>query len=99
MDPRERGQNLGPQPKDNIVGTEFDFGGIRERIVTRDDFPLERARQVLKGETIAVAGYGVQGPAQALNLRGNGFNVIVGQRAGSTFEKAVQDGWVPGRNL
>ncbi len=99
MDPRERGQNLGPQPKDSIIGTEFDFGGVRERIVTRDDFSLERARQVLNGKTIAIIGYGVQGPAQALNLKENGFNVIVGQRAGSTFEKAVQDGWVPGRNL
>lgn len=81
------------------LGTEFDFGGVRERIVTRDDFSLERARQVLKDEIIAVIGYGVQGPAQALNLRDNGFRVIVGQRKGPTFEKAVTDGWEPDKTL
>lgn len=44
-------------------------------------------------------GYGVQGPGQACNLRDNGFNVIVGQRQGKTYEKAVADGWVPGETL
>lgn len=81
------------------LGTEFDFGGVTERVVTHDDFSLERARQVLRDETIAVIGYGVQGPAQALNLKDNGFKVIVGQRQGSTFDKAVEDGWIPGINL
>ena len=56
----------------------IDFGGTREEVVTRKEFPMSRARQVLKGETIAVIGYGVQGLAQALNLRDNGFKVIVG---------------------
>ena len=61
---------------------------------------LEKAREVLKDETIAVIGYGVQGPGQSLNLRDNGFNVIVGQRkGGKTWEKAVADGWVPGETL
>src|SRR3989344_5380542 len=77
------------------IGTEFDFGGVKERIVTRDDFSLEKARQVLAGETIAIIGYGVQGPGQSLNLRENGFNVIIGQRPGRSFDKAVQDGWIP----
>jgi len=67
--------------------------------MTREEFPLEKAREVLKNETIAVIGYGVQGPGQSLNLRDNGFNVIVGQRAGKTYEKAVADGWVPGKTL
>ena len=67
--------------------------------VIRDEFPLEKAREVLKDETIAVIGYGVQGPGQALNLRDNGFNVIVGQRPGKTYDKAVADGWVPGETL
>ena len=67
--------------------------------MTREEFPLEKAREVLKNETIAVLGYGVQGPGQACNLRDNGFNVIVGQRPGKTFEKAVADGWVPGETL
>jgi len=46
-----------------------------------------------------VLGYGVQGPGQACNLRDNGFNVIVGQRAGKTYDKAVADGWKPGETL
>lgn len=71
-----------------------------ENVVTREEFPLEKAREVLKNETIAVIGYGVQGPGQSLNLRDNGFNVIVGQRkGGKTWEKAVADGWVPGETL
>ena len=77
----------------------MNFGGVIEEVMTRDEFPLEKAREVLKDETIAVIGYGVQGPGQACNLRDNGFNVIVGQRQGKTFEKAVADGWVPGQTL
>ena len=77
----------------------MNFGGVQENVITRDEFTLEKAREVLKDETIAVIGYGVQGPGQSLNLRDNGFNVIVGQRAGKTFEKAVSDGWVPGQTL
>ncbi len=76
------------------------FGGVEENVVTREEFSLEKARETLKDETIAVIGYGVQGPAQALNLRDNGFNVIVGQRkGGKSWEKAVADGWVEGENL
>ena len=78
---------------------KMNFGGVIEEVMTREEFPLEKAREVLKGETIAVLGYGVQGPGQACNLRDNGFNVIVGQRQGKTFEKAVADGWVPGKTL
>ncbi|MDR1884570.1 MAG: ketol-acid reductoisomerase [Prevotella sp.] len=79
---------------------EMNFGGVVEQVATRDEFPLEKARDVLKNETIAVIGYGVQGPGQALNLRDNGFNVIIGQRkGGKTWEKAIADGWVPGETL
>ena len=77
----------------------MNFGGVIEEVMTREEFPLEKAREVLKDETIAVLGYGVQGPGQACNLRDNGFNVIVGQRQGKTYEKAVGDGWVPGKTL
>jgi ketol-acid reductoisomerase len=78
----------------------MNFGGVNENVVTREEFPLEKAREVLKNETIAVIGYGVQGPGQSLNLRDNGFNVIIGQRkGGKTWEKAVADGWVPGETL
>lgn len=79
---------------------KMNFGGVEENVVTREEFPLEKAREVLKDETIAIIGYGVQGPGQSLNLRDNGFNVIVGQRQNSkTWDKAVADGWVPGETL
>ncbi|GAB4408241.1 MAG: ketol-acid reductoisomerase [Bacteroidia bacterium] len=78
----------------------INFGGVEEAVVTREEFPLQHAREVLQGETLAALGYGVQGPAQALNLRDNGFNIIVGQRKGSSsWDKAVADGWVPGQTL
>ncbi len=79
---------------------QLNFGGTLENVVTREEFPLEKARQVLDNETIAVIGYGVQGPGQSLNLRDNGFNVIIGQRCPSaSWDKAVKDGWVPGVDL
>lgn len=78
----------------------INFGGVLEDVVTREEFPMEKAREVLKNETIAIIGYGVQGPGQALNLKDNGFNVIIGQRKNSkTWDKAVADGWVPGKTL
>ena len=78
----------------------MNFGGVEENVVTRDEFPLSKAQLVMKDETIAVIGYGVQGPGQSLNLRDNGFNVIVGQRKNSkSWDKAVADGWVPGETL
>jgi len=78
----------------------INFGGIDETVVTREEFPLAKAKEVLAKETIAVLGYGVQGPGQALNLKDNGFNVIVGQRKGSaSWDKAVKDGWVEGETL
>lgn len=80
---------------------KIDFGGVVEDVVTRDEFSLEKARQVLKDETIVVLGYGVQGPAQALNMKDNGFKVLVGQAIEDKFywDKAVADGWVPGETL
>jgi ketol-acid reductoisomerase len=78
----------------------MNFGGVNENVVTREEFPLEKAREILKKEVIAVIGYGVQGPGQSMNLRDNGFNVIVGQRKDSkTWDKAIADGWVPGQTL
>jgi ketol-acid reductoisomerase len=79
---------------------KIDFGGVEEEVVTRDEFPLAKAREVLKNEVVAVLGYGVQGPAQAMNMRDNGIKVIVGQRQGTkNWDKAVADGWVPGKTL
>ena len=79
----------------------IDFGGEKETVVTRKEFPIAKARKVLKKETIAVIGYGVQGPAQALNLKDNGFNVIIGQAPEfkRDWDRAVRDGWVPGKTL
>ncbi|MFT5570149.1 MAG: ketol-acid reductoisomerase [Cyclobacteriaceae bacterium] len=79
---------------------KINFGGVEEEVVTREEFPLSKAQKVLKDETIAIIGYGVQGPGQALNLRDNGMNVIVGQRkGGDSWKKAVADGWVEGETL
>src|ERR1700761_5893558 len=79
---------------------KINFGGVVEEVVTREEFPMEKALEVMKNELIAIIGYGVQGPAQALNLKDNGFNVIVGQRNNSSsWEKAISDGWVPESNL
>lgn len=78
----------------------INFGGVEEKVVTREEFPLEKAREVLSHETVAIIGYGVQGPGQALNQKDNGVNVIVGQRKNSkSWDKAVADGFVPGETL
>ena len=79
---------------------QIKFGNVEEEVVTREEFPLEKAREVLRDEVVAVLGYGVQGPAQALNMRDNGINVIVGARQGGrSWNKAVKDGWKPGETL
>lgn len=79
---------------------KIDFGGVLEDVITREEFPLSKALEILKNETIAVIGYGVQGPGQALNMKDNGFKVIVGQRKDSkTWDKAKKDGWVEGKDL
>ena len=80
---------------------EIDFGGVKEEVITRKEFPMSKAKRVLIKEIIAVIGYGVQGPAQSLNLRDNGFNVIVGQAKEfkRDWDRAVKDGWKPGVSL
>lgn len=80
---------------------KINFGGEIETVVTREEFPLAKAREVLKDEVIAVLGYGVQGPAQALNMKDNGLNVIIGQSKNfaKDWDRAVKDGWVPGKDL
>ncbi|HDJ33001.1 MAG TPA: ketol-acid reductoisomerase [Bacteroidetes bacterium] len=79
---------------------KINFGGVTENVVTREEFSLEKARNILKNETLAVIGYGVQGPGQALNLKDNGFRVIVGQRSGgASWKKALADGWKEGTDL
>ena len=79
----------------------IDFGGVKEEVVMRSEFSMEKARKVLKNETIAVIGYGVQGPGQSLNMKDNGFNVIIGQSKDfmRDWDRAVADGWKPGKDL
>ncbi len=78
----------------------LDFGGIKEDVITREEYSIEHAREVLKDEIIATLGYGIQGSGQALNMKENGINVIVGQRKNSkSYNKALQDGWIPGKTL
>ena len=79
---------------------KFDFGGVMEEVITSEEFSLQEARDILQDETVAVLGYGVQGPGQALNMRDNGIRVIVGQReGGASWDRAVADGFVPGETL
>ena len=80
---------------------KIDFGGVEETVVMRKEFSLAKARRVLKKEVVAVIGYGVQGPAQALNMKDNGINVIIGQskQFPRDWDRAVKDGWVPGETL
>lgn len=80
---------------------KINFGGVTENVTTRQEFTLEKAKETLKDEIICVIGYGVQGPAQSLNMKDNGFNVIVGQSPDfkEDWDRAVKDGWVPGKTL
>jgi len=80
---------------------KINFGGVEETVITRKEFPLSKAQEVLKNEIVAVIGYGVQGPAQALNMKDNGINVIIGQSPDfkSDWDRAVADGWVPNKTL
>ncbi|OGP68028.1 MAG: ketol-acid reductoisomerase [Deltaproteobacteria bacterium RBG_16_44_11] len=80
---------------------KINFGGVLEDVITSDEFSLKQAQEVLKNEVVAVLGYGVQGPAQAFNMKDNGINVIVGQAREDKFywDKAIADGWVPGKTL
>lgn len=76
------------------------LGQETENVITQEEFPLPKAKNILQNETIAILGYGVQGPAQALNLKDNGFNVIVGQRKdSSSWDNAIKDGWIPDETL
>ena len=80
---------------------QIKFGNEMENVVTRKEFSLAKAKEVLKNEVVAVIGYGVQGPAQALNMKDNGIKVIIGQDPSFTrdWDRAIQDGWVPGQDL
>jgi len=82
---------------------ELDFGGVKENVITRKEFTVEKAQKILKNEVVVSLGYGIQGRAQSLNMRDNGIKVIIGQENTGVhkayYDLAVQDGWVPGKNL
>lgn len=75
------------------------INGVTEQIIERSDYPEAKLKEILGKETIAILGYGPQGRGQSLNLRDQGFNVIIGLRKGSSWDKAVAEGWVEGKNL
>ena len=78
----------------------IDFGGVKEEVVTREEFPLSKAQETLRDEVVAIIGYGPQGQGQSLNLRDNGVQVVIGQREGGKgWKDAVNDGWVEGKSL
>jgi ketol-acid reductoisomerase len=82
---------------------KIDFGGVKEDVITREEFTVQQAQKVLKDEVVVSLGYGIQGQAQSLNMRDNGIEVIIGQEKTGIFkkewDKAVADGWVPGETL
>jgi ketol-acid reductoisomerase len=82
---------------------QMDFGGVKENVITRNEFTVEQARNILKDEVVVSLGYGIQGRAQSLNMRDNGVKVIIGQESTGVhkayYDLAVQDGWIPGETL
>jgi ketol-acid reductoisomerase len=79
---------------------KIQIGSVAETVVERADYPPEKLKAILGGETVAVLGYGVQGRGQSLNMKDNGVNVIIGLRdKGRSWDLAQQDGWTPGKTL
>jgi len=78
---------------------ELNINGYKEFIFERSDYPLDKCKKILNEEVITILGYGPQGRGQSLNMRDQGFDVIIGLRKGSSWEKAIADGWVEGETL
>ena len=78
---------------------ELNINGYKEQIIERSDYPIEKCKEILNKKITAILGYGPQGRGQSLNMRDQGFNVIVGLRKGSSWDKAIKDGWIEGKNL
>ncbi|CAI4215185.1 unnamed protein product [Parascedosporium putredinis] len=103
------GRSLARQARPAMVGPAqqqvrgvktMDFAGSKEDVYERADWPQEKLLDYFKNDTLALIGYGSQGHGQGLNLRDNGLNVIIGVRKdGKSWKDAIQDGWVPGKNL
>lgn len=78
---------------------ELDISGFKESIIERSDYPIEECKKILKDEVTAILGYGPQGRGQSLNMRDQGFDVIIGLRKGNSWDKAILDGWEEGKTL
>ena len=78
---------------------QIDINGFKEEIIERSDFPIEKCKSILENKVTAILGYGPQGRGQGLNMRDQGFNVILGLRKGASWDKALEDGWVVDENL
>jgi len=78
---------------------DIEINGIKETIVERSDYPIEECKKILGQEVTAILGYGPQGRGQGLNMRDQGFKVILGLRKGRSWDKALADGWVEGETL
>ncbi|MBT6017623.1 ketol-acid reductoisomerase [bacterium] len=78
---------------------QIDINGYKEEIIERSDFPIKKCKTILKNKVTTILGYGPQGRGQGLNMRDQGFNVILGLRVGASWNKALEDGWVAGKNL
>ena len=78
---------------------EININGHRETIVERSDYPVEKCKKILDQDVTAILGYGPQGRGQGLNMRDQGFDVIVGLRRGKSWDNAIADGWVEDENL
>ena len=72
---------------------EININGYKEFIIERSDYPIDHCKNILKNEVTAILGYGPQGRGQSLNMRDQGFDVIIGLRKGRSWEKALSDGW------
>jgi len=78
---------------------ELDISGFKESIIERSDYPIEECKKILIDEVTAILGYGPQGRGQSLNMRDQGFDVIIGLRKGNSWDKAILDGWEEGKTL
>lgn len=59
--------------------------------MTKVYYDKDVSSEPLKNKTVAVIGYGIQGQAQAQNMRDSGINVILGLRPGGTSWKTATD--------
>ena len=75
------------------------INGYKETIIEREDYPLNKCKDILHNKPIGIIGYGPQGRGQSLNLRDNGFDINIGLRKGQSYDLALKDGWIENNNL